>query len=50
MRAYLRFKGTDYSRVPNEEVQQEFDKNFAYWTTNLSRLKKGLEADRPGQK
>ena len=50
MRAYLRFKGTDYSRVPNEEVQQEFDKNLAYWTTNLSRLKKGLEAERPDQK
>ena len=50
MRVYLRFKGTDYSRVPNEEVQQEFDKNLAYWTTNLSRLKKGLEAERPDQK
>ena len=50
MRAYLRFKGTDYSRVPNEEVQQEFDKNLAYWTTNLSHLKKGLEAERPDQK
>ena len=50
VRAYLRFKGTDYSLVPNEEVQQEFDKNFAYWTTNFSRLKKALEAERPGQK
>jgi hypothetical protein len=51
MRAYLRFKGTDYSLVPNEEVQQEFDnKNFAYWTTNFSRLKKAIEAGRPGQK
>jgi hypothetical protein len=50
MRAYLRFKGTDYSLVPNEEVQQEFNKNFAYWTTNFSRLKKAIEAERPGQK
>jgi len=50
MRAYLRFKGTDYSLVPNEEVQQEFNKNFAYWTTNFSRLKKAFEAEPPGHK
>ena len=48
MRAYLRFKGTDYSRVPNEEVQTRFNKNLAYWTTNFSRLKKTLEAEQPG--
>jgi hypothetical protein len=50
MRAYLRSKGTDYSLVPNEEVQQEFNKNSAYWTTNFSRLKKAIKAGRPGQK
>jgi hypothetical protein len=50
LRAYLRFKGTDYSHVPNEEVQQEFNKNLAYWTTNFCRFKKGLEAERPGYK
>ena len=50
MRAYLRFKGTDYSRAANEEVQQEFNKNLAYWTTNFSRLKKALEAEQPGHK
>jgi hypothetical protein len=50
LRAYLRFKGTDYSHVPNEEVQQELNKNLVYWTTNFCRFKKDLEAERPGYK
>lgn len=50
MRAFVRFKGTDYSRVSNEDVSEEFNKDLAYWTKNFFRLKKGLEAERSGQK
>ena len=47
--AFLRFKRTGYNRVPNEEVSQEFNRDMAYWTNNLPRLKKTLQADRPYQ-
>jgi hypothetical protein len=47
--AFLRFKGTGYNRVPNEELSQEFNRDMAYWTNNLRRLKKTLQADRPEQ-
>lgn len=49
-RAFVRFKGTDYNRVSNEDVSEEFNKDLAYWTKNFFRLKKGLEAERSGQK
>lgn len=50
LRAFLRFKGTDYNRASNNDVREEFDKDIAYWTKNFFRLKKGLEAERSGQK
>ena len=50
MRAFLRFKGTDYSRVSNEEMRQEFNKDLAYWTENFFRLKADLEAKGSGRK
>ena len=50
MKAFVRFKGADYSRVSNEDVSEEFNKDLAYWTKNFFRLKKGLEAERSGQK
>ena len=49
-RAFLRFKGTGYSRVSNEDVMEEFNKDLAYWTKNFFRLKEDLEAKRSGQK
>lgn len=48
--AFLRFKGTDYNRVSNSDVRDEFNKDIAYWTKNFTRLKKGLEAEQSGWK
>lgn len=47
--AFLRFKGTGYKHVPNEDVQAEFRKDIAYWTDNFARLKRGLEVQQPRQ-
>lgn len=50
IKAFVRLKGADYSRVPNEDVSEEFNKDLAYWTKNFFRLKKGLDAERSRQK
>lgn len=44
--AYLRSKGTEYERVPNAVVRDEFEKDLSYWRDNFVRLKKGLEFER----
>lgn len=48
--AFLRFKGSDYSRVSNNDVREEFDKDIAYWAKNIVRLKKSLAAKPSGLK
>ncbi len=44
--AYLRSKGSDYERVPNDVVRDEFEKDLMYWQNNFNRLTDGLRNER----
>ena len=46
IKAFVRFKGSDYNQVANEDVSAEFNEDITYWTKNFARLKQGLEAER----
>lgn len=50
LKAFVRFKGSDYSLVPNEEVREEFNADIEYWKKNFTRLKLGLEAEKTKSK
>lgn len=50
LKAFVRFKGSDYSLVPNEEVREEFNADIEYWKKNFTRLKLGLEAEKSKSK
>jgi hypothetical protein len=41
--AFVRRKGTGYSQIPNNDVQEEFRKDLAYWIDNFARLTRGLD-------
>jgi tetratricopeptide (TPR) repeat protein len=45
--AYLRSKGSEYERVPNQVMREEFEKDVVYWRKNFFRLKAGLALGRP---
>lgn len=47
LKSFVRFKGSGYQQVANEEVTQEFKEDMAYWQTNSGRIKEGLIAQRP---
>jgi hypothetical protein len=47
---FYRSRGAGYNKIPNEEARRAFDRDAAYWTKNLERLKQGLGAERSRQK
>lgn len=36
---FVRSKGTDYARIPNELGQRAFETELEFWTTNLEKLR-----------
>lgn len=44
LRAFIRTKGRDYEQVPNDVVHGEFLSNVAYWKSNLTRIRDGLDS------
>lgn len=43
LRAFYRVKGQGYERLPNGDVQEEFQVDVLYWIRNLERVKQGLD-------
>jgi hypothetical protein len=41
--AYIRTKGSGYSRLPDSEAEPSFRSDLAYWRNNLERIGRGLE-------
>lgn len=46
IKAFVRRKGAGYSKIANEEVDEEFKADLAYWTANLDRLTQDLKGKR----
>jgi tetratricopeptide (TPR) repeat protein len=40
--SYYRARGVDFTRIPTEETQTEFDQNISFWRSNLDRLRENL--------
>lgn len=49
---YVRSKGTDYDRIPNDIAQQAFKSELSYWAANLGKIRtlRRLDPQSPDQR